>query len=84
MITIVFVSDTLTCVYFAQIEILIKTQLKRNIMSEEPEVIQPEGESLVKHCPICGVKFGDVFLTYRWLKCDSCEMTFQVKSKTGE
>ena len=28
-------------------------------MSDEPETIQPKGESLVKHCPICGVEFDD-------------------------
>ena len=27
-------------------------------MSEEPETIQPKGEALVKHCPICGVEYG--------------------------
>ena len=26
-------------------------------MSDEIEHIQPKGESLVKHCPICGVEF---------------------------
>jgi uncharacterized C2H2 Zn-finger protein len=67
-----------------QIEILIKKQLRRNIMSDEPETIQPKGESLVKHCPICGVEFDEIVLTNRWLKCDSCETIFQVKVKTGE
>ena len=27
--------------------------------SEEPETIQPKGEALVKHCPICGVEFDE-------------------------
>ena len=51
---------------------------------EEIEHIQPKGEKLVKHCPICGVEGTDVTLTNRWLKCDSCESTFQVKVKIGE
>jgi hypothetical protein len=67
-----------------QIEILIKKQLMRNTMSDEPETIQPKGESLVKHCPICGVEFDETVLTNRWLKCDSCETIFQIKVKTGE
>ena len=67
------------------IEILIRKQLRRNIMSsDEPETIQPKGEALVKHCPICGVEFDETVLTNRWLKCDSCETVFQVKVKTGE
>jgi uncharacterized C2H2 Zn-finger protein len=52
--------------------------------SEEPEIIQPKGEALVKHCPICGVEFDETVLTNRWLKCDSCETVFQVKVKAGE
>ena len=52
--------------------------------NNEPEEIQPKGESLVKHCPICGVEFDMVVLTNRWLKCDSCETIFQIKVKTGE
>ena len=52
--------------------------------SDEPEHIQPKGEALVKHCPICGVEFDEIVLTNRWLKCDSCETVFQVKVKTGE
>jgi hypothetical protein len=68
---------------FVQIEILIKKQLRRNMMSsDEPETIQPKGESLVKHCPICGVEFDETVLTNRWLKCDSCETIFQVKVKS--
>jgi len=52
--------------------------------SDEPETIQPKGDSLVKHCPICGVQFTEMALTYRWLKCDSCEKEFYVKAKIGE
>jgi len=52
--------------------------------SDEPETIQPKGEALVKHCPICGVEFDETVLTNRWLKCDSCETIFQVKVKAGE
>ena len=64
---------------------LIRKQLRRNIMSsDEPEHIQPKGEALVKHCPICGVEFDEIVLTNRWLKCDSCETVFQVKVRTGE
>jgi len=51
---------------------------------EQIEHIQPKGESLVTHCPICGVEFDMVVLTNRWLKCDSCDTTFQVKARTGE
>jgi len=51
---------------------------------DEPETIQPKGEPLVKHCPVCGVEFDETVLTNRWLKCDSCESVFQVKVKTGE
>jgi uncharacterized CHY-type Zn-finger protein len=57
-------------------------------MSDEPDTIehiQPKGEALVKHCPICGVEGKDIVLTNRWLKCDSCDSTFQVKCKdTGD
>ena len=28
--------------------------------SDEPETLQPKGESLVKHCPICGVEFDEI------------------------
>ena len=52
--------------------------------SDEPAHIQPKGETLVKYCPICGVEFDMVVLTNRWLKCDSCETTFQVRTKSGE
>ena len=31
-------------------------------MSDEIEHIQPKGESLVKHCPICGVEFDEIVL----------------------
>ena len=27
--------------------------------SDEPETIQPKGEPLVKHCPVCGVEFDE-------------------------
>ena len=52
--------------------------------SDEPETIQPKGEALVKHCSICGCEFEETVLTNRWLKCDSCETVFQVKTKTGD
>ena len=48
--------------------------------SDEPETIQPKGDSLVKHCPICGVQFTEMALTYRELYCESCEMEFYVKA----
>ena len=48
--------------------------------SDDPETIQPKGEALVKHCPICGVEFDDgIAMTNRWLLCGSCETKFQVK-----
>jgi hypothetical protein len=25
--------------------------------NEEPEVIQPKGEAIINHCPLCGVEF---------------------------
>jgi len=52
--------------------------------NNEAETLTPKGESLVKHCPICGVEFDETVLTNRWLKCDSCETTFQVRAKSGE
>ena len=52
--------------------------------SEEPEEVIPKGESLVKHCPCCGLEFAETVLTNRWLKCGSCELTFQVKSKGSD
>jgi len=64
---------------------LISKRLRGNTMSsDEPKTIQPKGETLVKHCSICGVEFDETVLTNRWLKCDSCETVFQVKVKTGE
>jgi len=47
--------------------------------NNEPEEIQPKGESLVKYCPICGVELEDTVLTNRYWKCLSCESIFQVK-----
>jgi uncharacterized Zn finger protein len=52
--------------------------------NEEVETIQPKGDALVKHCPICGVEFDETVLTNRWLRCDSCDQVFQVKTKSGE
>ena len=64
---------------------LISKRLRGNTMStDEPKTNQPKGETLVKHCSICGVEFDETVLTNRWLKCDSCETVFQVKVKTGE
>ena len=53
-------------------------------MSDEVEIIQPKGEALVKHCPICGVEFTEIVLTNRWIKCESCEYELQVKAKLRE
>ena len=47
--------------------------------NNEPEEIQPKGESLVKYCAICGVELEDTVLTNRYWKCLSCESIFQVK-----
>jgi len=52
--------------------------------SDEPQTIQAKGESLVKHCPICGVEFTEIVLTNRWIKCESCEYELQVKAKIRE
>ena len=52
--------------------------------SDEPKTIQTKGEALVRYCPIDGVEFDETVLTYKWLKCDSCETVFQVRVKTGE
>ena len=54
-------------------------------MSDEPQEVIPKGESLVKHCPTCGVEFDDgVVMTNRWLQCGSCETGFQVKVRAVE
>jgi len=52
--------------------------------NNEPEEVQPKGESLVKYCAICGVELEDTVLTNRYWKCLSCESIFQVKVRTGE
>ena len=64
---------------------LIRRQLRRSIMSnEEPEVIQPKGEAIINHCPLCGVEFTETVITNRWLRCDSCDQIFQVKTRDKE
>ena len=49
--------------------------------SDEPETIQPKGEALVKHCPICGVEADGIAMTNRWLQCGSCETGFMIRVK---
>ena len=58
-------------------------------MSDEPETIQPKGESLVKHCPLCGAELIKPALTNHWLEDQNCQKIFQVRVpptvlKTGE
>ena len=52
--------------------------------SDKTETVQPIGEARVKACPLCAVQLTEMALTYRWLKCDSCEKEFYVKAKIGE
>jgi len=52
--------------------------------SEEPQEVIPKGESLVKHCPMCGVESVDIAPTNRWLKCGSCDKVYQVKTKGSD
>lgn len=57
-------------------------------MPDEPEIVEAKGESLVKHCPLCGVAFRETVVTNNWLRCNSCysdhDREFQVKVRTGE
>ena len=52
--------------------------------SEEPEEVIPKGESLIKHCPCCGLEFSETVLTNRGLKCGSCDKVYQVKTKGSD
>ena len=52
--------------------------------NDEPEVIQPKGAPIINHCPLCGVEFTETVNTNRWLRCDSCDHIFQVKTRDKE
>jgi hypothetical protein len=56
--------------------------------SDEPKTIQPKGETLVKHCPLCGAQFETAALTNRDQRCGICypdsHRDFLVRVKTGE
>ena len=48
--------------------------------SDKSKTVQPIGEARVKACPLCGIQFQEMALTYRELYCESCEMEFYVKA----
>jgi len=67
-----------------QIRNIIKTPLKRLIMSEEITTATPKGEAVVRYCAVCGCEFDEVVLTNNFFKCASCESIIQVKTKSGD
>ena len=52
--------------------------------SDEPIIVETQGEALVKYCPICGAQFAKTALTNNWLEDQTCLKVFQVRVKTGE
>lgn len=54
-------------------------------MSEEietavPDINEPVGDPIVKHCAICGVQFRQMFLTNHFFKCGACGKIQQIRT----
>ena len=48
--------------------------------SDKSKSVQPIGEARISACPLCGIQLREKALTYRELRCESCEKEFYVKA----
>jgi len=48
--------------------------------SDKSKSVQPIGEARISACPLCGIQLREMALTYRELRCESCEKEFYVKA----
>ena len=48
--------------------------------SDKSKSVQPLGEARISACPLCGIQLREMALTYRELRCESCEKEFYVKA----